>query len=352
VGHGAGAGLATLAAHALILNLALLGTILHRALVLVPIRHKLIIVVPSVASVTSASSLLRPALLASRRVLIVVIDKLTLVATCARPLNLVLGVLVEPALALIDLVLHEIVDPQTHLDVVLQHHNDHAVESEAQVVLLNREVLQLLLEHAQLPIGLRYDLEGAHTRVVFFRHRRETSAPDVLKVTKQRLYHLLYVVRTLVHMLVGQEPSTLQDDSLIHFFVLFELLELLLDLIKLEVEIVGLLLTQRQLLVDVGLQGIVGRLDLVLSLLVPRMVPINVLFYTLFHQLLFFFLDFFQLRVKRLYRLLQVHLALLQLFQSLICFLTLTLGTFDEYVDVLHDIILGRIGLNNQALLS
>ena len=41
--------------------------------------------------------------------------------------SLELGLGIEFALALVDLVLHEIVDPQAHLDVVLEHHDDHAV---------------------------------------------------------------------------------------------------------------------------------------------------------------------------------------------------------------------------------
>ena len=241
---------------------------------------------------------LSPAAIATTTcILVMVVDELTLqmAATTARALRLDLmsGMLVKAALALIDLVLHELVDPEAHLDVVLQHRDDHVVEREAQIVLLDRKVLQLSVEHAQLPITLLYDLKRAHTRVVLSRHRGEAGAPNVLEVTEQSFDHLLHVVRALVHVLLSQEPPSLQDNRLIHVLVLLELLELLLDLVQLEIEVVGLLLAQRQLLVDVGLERIVGSLDLVLGLLVARMVSIRILLHRLFHELLFFLLDFF-----------------------------------------------------------
>ena len=65
-------------------------------------------------------------------------------------LNLLLGIQIKLILALLDLVIEKLVDPHSHLDVVLQHHNDHAVEGEAQVILLDGELLELFLEHSQL----------------------------------------------------------------------------------------------------------------------------------------------------------------------------------------------------------
>ena len=313
----------------------------------------------SMASIPALLSRLRlsPATIATTTsVLVVIVDELALqmaaASTWALSLNLVPSMLVKAALALIDLVFHELVDPEAHLDVVLQHRDDHVVEREAQIVLLNRKVLELSVQHPQLSIALLDDLKRAHTRVVLSRHRREAGAPNVLKVTEQRLYHLLNIVRALVHVLLSQESSTLQHNRLIHFLVLLELFELLFNLVQLEIEVVGLLLAQRQLLVDVGLERVVGRLDLMLGLLVARMVSICILLNRLFHELLFFLLDFFELRVECLNGLLKIHLALLKLLQSLFGLLTLSLRSFDKHIDILHDVIFGCVCLDHQTLLG
>ena len=327
-------------------------------------REKLVVFIMvasrvSMASIPALLSRLRlsPATIATTTsVLVVIVDELALkmaaTSSWALSLNLVPCMLVKAALAFIDLVFHKLVDPEAHLNIVLQHRDDHVVEREAQIVLLNRKVLQLSVQHPQLSIALLYDLKRAHTRVVLSRHRREAGAPNVLKVTEQRLYHLLHIVRALVHVLLSQESSTLQHNRLIHVLVLLELFELLLDLIKLEIEVVSLLLAQRQLFVNVGLERVVGRLDLVLSLLVARMVSVRILLNRLFHKLLFFLLDFFELRVECLNGLLEVHLALLKLLQSLFGFLALSLRSFDQHIDILHDVIFGCIGLDHQTLLS
>ena len=55
-----------------------------------------------------------------------------------------------------------------------------------------------------------------------------------------------------------------------------------------------------------------------LGLLVPLVVAIRVLLNALLHELFLFLLNLLQLRVERLDRLLQVHLLLLQLLQSLL----------------------------------
>ena len=68
--------------------------------------------------------------------------------SCA--LDLLLGMQIKLILALLDLVIEKLVDPHSHLDVVLQHHHDHAVEGEAQVILLDGELLELFLKHSQL----------------------------------------------------------------------------------------------------------------------------------------------------------------------------------------------------------
>ena len=47
--------------------------------------------------------------------------------TFALKFSLVLGVLIKSTLTFVNLVLHELVDPHTHLNVVLQHDNYHAV---------------------------------------------------------------------------------------------------------------------------------------------------------------------------------------------------------------------------------
>ena len=55
--------------------------------------------------------------------------------------SLVLRVWLKLLFAVVNLVLHQVIDPQTHLNVVLQHHHDHTVQSESQVVFLNWELL-------------------------------------------------------------------------------------------------------------------------------------------------------------------------------------------------------------------
>ena len=56
------------------------------------------------------------------------------------------GIVLEPcvavklALALLDLVLHQLVDPQSHIDIVFEHQLDHLIEREPKVIFLNREL--------------------------------------------------------------------------------------------------------------------------------------------------------------------------------------------------------------------
>ena len=66
-----------------------------------------------------------------------------IVMTC--PLSLIFSVVFELLLALLNLVLHQIVYPESHWNVVLKHYHDHTVQGETQIVLLNGELLQLLL---------------------------------------------------------------------------------------------------------------------------------------------------------------------------------------------------------------
>ena len=152
------------------------------------------------------------------------------------------GVLIKSTLTLINLILHELVDPEAHLNVILQHDNDHTVECETQIIFLDSEVLQLLLQHLQLPITLGYDLEGAHTCVVLLGHGGEASPTYVLEVAEQRLHHLLHVIWTFIHVLVGEEAAPLKHDLLIHFLVVLELGKLLLHLVQLDLKVVRLLL--------------------------------------------------------------------------------------------------------------
>ena len=137
---------------------------------------------------------------------------------------------------------------------------------------MNREVFELFVELVQLTVALRDDLEGPHTRVVFLSHSRETSAPYVFEVSEQSLDHLLDIVRVLIHVLVGQEPPSLEHNGLVHLLVLLELFELFPDLAQLHVDLVLLFLAQRQFFVDVGFERVIRSLDLVFRLLVLRVV--------------------------------------------------------------------------------
>lgn len=139
-----------------------LGSLLRRAVSRTTRRVMLVIIIVMLSSASSAiTRCLRLALLAVPRVFIVVIDEVggLQLRTPCWAFNLMFSVLVKPALAFVDLVLHELVDPEAHLDIVLQHHDDHTVQGEAQVIFLDRKMLQFFLQHAQLPITFSYDLE-------------------------------------------------------------------------------------------------------------------------------------------------------------------------------------------------
>ena len=150
---------------------------------------------------------------------------------------------IERALTLLDLVLHEVIDPKTHLDIVLEHHHDHTVERESQIILLNGEALELLLEHAQLLVTFGDQVEGATTRVVLLCHSREARLPDVLELAIKRLNHLLDVVWVPMHVLVGEEPASLQHDFLVHMHILHDLLVLFFGLVQTDINIKLLLLS-------------------------------------------------------------------------------------------------------------
>ena len=68
--------------------------------------------------------------------------------------------------ALIDLVLHEIINPQAHVDVVFEHEHDHAVEREPQVILRYVELPQLFVQLSQLFVALVDQVERASANVI------------------------------------------------------------------------------------------------------------------------------------------------------------------------------------------
>ena len=70
--------------------------------------------------------------------------------------NLILSVSVQLLLVLVDLVLHQVVNPQTQSNVVEKHVQDHLIEVKAQIVLLYLERLQLFLKHLQFFVALLY----------------------------------------------------------------------------------------------------------------------------------------------------------------------------------------------------
>jgi len=113
-----------------------------------------------------------------------------------------------------------------------------------------------------------------------------------------------------------------------------------------------LLLTQRELLVDVGLQGVIGRVNLVLLLLVLLVIVADVLPHLFLKQIGLFLIDFKQLGVECFDRLLQTLMVLLQLFRGVFNFDSLFLSAFDEHVDVLHDVVFGGLCLNAHGLLT
>ena len=63
-------------------------------------------------------------------------------------------VAVKLALAFLDLVLHQLVDPKSHINVVFEHQLDHLIEREPKVIFLNRELSQLFVQLSQFLIAL------------------------------------------------------------------------------------------------------------------------------------------------------------------------------------------------------
>lgn len=62
-------------------------------------------------------------------------------------------------LTLVKLVLHKLIYPYAHLDVVLQHDNNHTVLGETEIIFLNSEHFQLSVQLAQLIVAFLYDIE-------------------------------------------------------------------------------------------------------------------------------------------------------------------------------------------------
>ena len=103
-----------------------------------------------------------------------------------------------------------------------------------------------------------------------------------------------------MHILIGEESAPLQVDRFVHLPVLEDVLMFLFRLIKLKVNIIFLLLSQGELLVDVGLQGVVSHLDLVLALLILLVVLPHILVHVLREQPPLFLMDLIQLRLEGL----------------------------------------------------
>ena len=163
---------------------------------------------------------------------------------------LVLRMLIQISSALIDLILHQVIDPHAHLDVVLQHHEYHTIEREPKVILLDGELFELLLMDLQLLVTLCYHLKGAHSCVVLSRHCSEARSPYAFELLIQSYDHLFNVVWVAMHELVCQEPAPLKYDHLVHLLVLSKLTKGLLSLTQLMVDIILLFLTDGQFLVD------------------------------------------------------------------------------------------------------
>ena len=247
---------------------------------------------------------------------------------------------IERALTLFDLVLHEVIDPKTHLDIVLEHHHDHTVERESQIILLNGEALELFLEHAQLLVTLCDQVEGAATCIVLLRHCREARLPDVLELAIERLNHLLDVVRVPMHVLIGEESTSLQHDFLIHMHILHDLLVLFFGLVQADVNIELLLFSLSQKFVYVRFKSIVSHLNFMLSLFIFCVFNTQILIHVFLQQILLFLLNFLQLGLKCLNRLFEVLLLLLQFLLGLFCLFALLLSSLDQHIDILHDLIL------------
>ena len=77
----------------------------------------------------------------------------------------------------------------------------------------------------------------------------------------------------------------------------------------------------------------------------------QILIHVLLQQILLFLLNFLQLRLECLDRLLQVLLLLFQFLLGLFCLFALLLGSLYQYVDILHDLILGGLSLDLLVLL-
>ena len=153
------------------------------------------------------------------------------------------GVNVDLTKAFIDLILHELVDPQAHVYVVLEHQHNHTVEREAQVILRYVELPQLFVQLSQLLIALVDQVKRTPTDIVLPRHVLKTRLSDHLKLAKQGLDHLLDVVRTAIHVPVCQIAPALEHDCLIHLLVLLNLVPIVLRLLQLGIAVIKLLLT-------------------------------------------------------------------------------------------------------------
>lgn len=116
-------------------------------------------------------------------------------------------------------------------------------------------------------------------------------------MTIQGLDHLFYVLRSPMHILVSQEPTPFKHNRFVHLLILFELFELLFCLAELDIDFILLLLSCSQLAIDVCLEGIVSRVDLMLLLFIVLMVITLVLAHFFLQQICLFFIDFMQLSV-------------------------------------------------------
>ena len=181
------------------------------------------------------------------------------------------------ALTLFNLIVHEVIDPEAHLDVVLEHHHNHAVESESEIVLLNRKLLKFFFQSSQLNVAFRYDLKRSDTGVVLLCHGREARLSYDFELLVKGFDHFFDVVGAPKHERVSQEASTFKQDLFIHFLVFINLLLFFLRLAELGVNFVLLFFTQRQLFIDVGLERVIGNLDFILALLVLLVVLPHVL---------------------------------------------------------------------------
>ena len=137
-----------------------------------------------------------------------------------------------------------------------------------------------------------------------------------------------------MHVLVGEEALSLLLDAFVHLGRILHVLQVVLGLLVLLLHFVHLLLSEDELLVDVSLKGVVG---------VDQFLPLRVAGIAtgvLFEHVSFLAIDLRKLSLEVVDLKFELLKLVLELVSYHSTFLACLLCTLDQYVNVLHHIIL------------